>query len=72
MCLIVASRCWSTRLDEMRRETKLPSSEALPEAARGRLVLPQAEHGGNWKIVDEFTEIESGKNSDRPVLDPLS
>src|SRR6202790_2790057 len=26
-------------------------------------------NGGNWKIVDEFTEIESGKNSDRPALD---
>jgi DNA invertase Pin-like site-specific DNA recombinase len=26
-------------------------------------------NGGNWKIVDEFTEVESGKNSDRPELD---
>lgn len=26
-------------------------------------------NGGNWKIVDEFTEVESGKNSDRPALD---
>jgi DNA invertase Pin-like site-specific DNA recombinase len=25
--------------------------------------------GGNWKIVDEFKEVESGKNSDRPKLD---
>jgi DNA invertase Pin-like site-specific DNA recombinase len=26
-------------------------------------------NGGNWQIVEEFTEIESGKNSDRPALD---
>src|SRR5579859_3506992 len=26
-------------------------------------------NGGNWQIVDEFTEVESGKNSDRPALD---
>lgn len=26
-------------------------------------------NGGNWLIVEEFTEIESGKNSDRPALD---
>jgi DNA invertase Pin-like site-specific DNA recombinase len=26
-------------------------------------------NGGDWKIVDEFTEVESGKNSDRPALD---
>jgi DNA invertase Pin-like site-specific DNA recombinase len=26
-------------------------------------------NGGNWKIVEEFTEVESGKNSDRPALD---
>jgi DNA invertase Pin-like site-specific DNA recombinase len=25
--------------------------------------------GGNWQIVDEFTEVESGKNSDRPALE---
>jgi DNA invertase Pin-like site-specific DNA recombinase len=25
-------------------------------------------NGGNWQIVEEFTEIESGKNSDRPAL----
>jgi DNA invertase Pin-like site-specific DNA recombinase len=26
-------------------------------------------NGGDWQIVDEFTEVESGKNSDRPALD---
>ena len=25
--------------------------------------------GGAWKIIDEHTEVESGKNSDRPALD---
>jgi DNA invertase Pin-like site-specific DNA recombinase len=26
-------------------------------------------NGGNWSIVAEFTEVESGKRSDRPALD---
>src|SRR5260370_31991638 len=26
-------------------------------------------NGGNWHIVAEFTEVESGKRSDRPALD---
>jgi DNA invertase Pin-like site-specific DNA recombinase len=26
-------------------------------------------NGGNWRIIAEFTEIESGKRSDRPALD---
>jgi DNA invertase Pin-like site-specific DNA recombinase len=26
-------------------------------------------NGGDWKIVDEFTEVESGRNSDRPALE---
>jgi DNA invertase Pin-like site-specific DNA recombinase len=26
-------------------------------------------NGGDWVIVDEFTEVESGKNSDRPALE---
>src|ERR1700687_3458116 len=26
-------------------------------------------NGGNWQIVEEFTEVESGKRSDRPALD---
>jgi DNA invertase Pin-like site-specific DNA recombinase len=26
-------------------------------------------NGGNWQITDEFTEVESGKRSDRPQLD---
>src|SRR5215210_2809376 len=25
-------------------------------------------NGGNWRLVDEFKEIESGKHSDRPAL----
>jgi DNA invertase Pin-like site-specific DNA recombinase len=27
------------------------------------------QRGGDWQIVDEFTEVESGKKSDRPALD---
>jgi DNA invertase Pin-like site-specific DNA recombinase len=26
-------------------------------------------NGGSWKIVDEFTEVETGKGADRPALD---
>jgi DNA invertase Pin-like site-specific DNA recombinase len=26
-------------------------------------------NGGNWRIIAEFTEVESGKRSDRPALD---
>lgn len=26
-------------------------------------------NGGNWRIIDEFTEVESGKRSDRPALE---
>jgi DNA invertase Pin-like site-specific DNA recombinase len=26
-------------------------------------------NGGDWKIVEEYTEVESGKKSDRPALD---
>jgi DNA invertase Pin-like site-specific DNA recombinase len=26
-------------------------------------------NGGDWLIVDEYTEVESGKNSDRPALE---
>lgn len=26
-------------------------------------------NGGDWEIVEEFTEVESGKRSDRPALD---
>src|SRR4051812_3328158 len=26
-------------------------------------------NGGDWRIVSEFTEVESGKRSDRPELD---
>jgi DNA invertase Pin-like site-specific DNA recombinase len=26
-------------------------------------------NGGNWKIIGEYTEVESGKRSDRPQLD---
>jgi DNA invertase Pin-like site-specific DNA recombinase len=26
-------------------------------------------NGGDWRIVDEYTEVESGKNSDRPALE---
>jgi DNA invertase Pin-like site-specific DNA recombinase len=36
--------------------------EAQQAAVRAHL------NGGNWKIVAEFTEIESGKRSDRPKL----
>lgn len=36
--------------------------EAQREAVRGYL------NGGNWSLVSEFTEVESGKKSDRPEL----
>jgi DNA invertase Pin-like site-specific DNA recombinase len=36
--------------------------EAQQEAVRGYL------NGGRWKIVAEFTEVESGKRNDRPAL----
>jgi DNA invertase Pin-like site-specific DNA recombinase len=36
--------------------------EAQQKAVRDHL------NGGNWRIVGEFTEIESGKRSDRPKL----
>jgi DNA invertase Pin-like site-specific DNA recombinase len=26
-------------------------------------------NGGNWKLVAEFTEVESGKRNDRPELE---
>ena len=26
-------------------------------------------NGGNWRIIAEFTEIESGRRSDRPALE---
>src|SRR5262249_62273713 len=26
-------------------------------------------NGGNWRIIAEFTEVESGKRSDRPALE---
>ena len=26
-------------------------------------------NGGDWQIVEEFTEVESGKRSDRPASD---
>jgi DNA invertase Pin-like site-specific DNA recombinase len=26
-------------------------------------------NGGRWKLVGEFTEVESGKRSDRPELE---
>src|SRR5215470_20066163 len=25
-------------------------------------------NGGSWKVIEEFTEVESGKQTDRPVL----
>ena len=30
--------------------------------------LAYMRHGGNWRLVAEFTEIESGKQADRPAL----
>src|SRR5262249_15108341 len=37
--------------------------EAQRQAVAGYL------NGGNWKIIGEFTEVESGRRSDRPSLD---
>src|ERR1700691_721916 len=36
--------------------------EAQQESVRGYL------NGGRWKLVDEVTEVESGKRNDRPAL----
>lgn len=36
--------------------------EAQQQAVRAYL------NGGSWELIAEFTEIESGKNADRPVL----
>ncbi len=36
--------------------------EAQREAVRSYL------NGGDWRIIDEFVEVESGRNSERPVL----
>jgi DNA invertase Pin-like site-specific DNA recombinase len=38
-----------------------------PEAQRA--AVANYLNGGNWRIVAEFTEVESGKRSDRPQLD---
>jgi hypothetical protein len=35
--------------------------EAQQKAVRDHL------NGGNWKVVGEFTEVETGKRADRPV-----
>ena len=34
-----------------------------------RAALASYLNGGDWNIVAEFTEVESGKRSDRPELD---
>ena len=34
-----------------------------------REAVKQYLNGGDWEIVAEHTEVESGKNSDRPALD---
>jgi DNA invertase Pin-like site-specific DNA recombinase len=36
--------------------------EAQREAVHGYL------NGGNWRVVEEFVEVESGRNADRPAL----
>ena len=33
-----------------------------------RAALESFLNGGNWKLVKEFVEVESGKNDDRPIL----
>lgn len=34
-----------------------------------RAAVTQYLNGGNWQIVEEFTEVESGRNANRPVLE---
>lgn len=34
-----------------------------------RASVQQYLNGGNWQIVEEFTEVESGRNPNRPVLE---
>lgn len=44
------------------------------QGAKGNGILAQKElvhnflNGGSWKLLDEFTEVESGKKDDRPEL----
>jgi hypothetical protein len=33
-----------------------------------RQAVGEHPNGGNWKLIAEFTEVESGKRSDRPKL----
>jgi DNA invertase Pin-like site-specific DNA recombinase len=34
-----------------------------------RVAVAHYLNGGSWKVVGEFTEVESGRRSDRPALD---
>jgi DNA invertase Pin-like site-specific DNA recombinase len=34
-----------------------------------RAAVAQYLNGGNWRVIGEFTEVESGRRSDRPALD---
>jgi len=49
----------------------LPGFDRPPESGLGldaqRAAIATYLNGGDWQIVDEYTEVESGKNSDRPA-----
>jgi DNA invertase Pin-like site-specific DNA recombinase len=48
------------------------STDKQGEAGLGieaqRALVARHLNGGNWSIIKEFVEVESGRNSDRPVL----
>src|SRR6516162_11028363 len=50
-----------------RVSTAKQGREGLGIAAQ-REAVERYLNGGNWRIVKEFTEVESGKRSDRPEL----
>ena len=57
-----------TRIAYYRVSTGKQGKSGLGIAAQRQAVANYL-NGGNWRIIAEFTEVESGKRSDRPALD---